>query len=305
MDKNIKIWGVRSHLAGDLVFALPVLNYLELKYPGSYKYWTIAKKCAGFAPIFFNHPLINCIRIVDEKQENFNQKDVEIVKSCDLVINITPQHKFGMPATTPESCWWNYKDVYQETFEMSGFNISEYNNMPKDLQIPRLERWFDVNTNNFGYYGYKFIGIWPFSSYGKDSKRSPSIEWWSKTIELLNKEGYSIFHFGGEKESTFYHVNGPNTNKYFCWTHLPIFEQIKMSLACETCINTNSGSGAILAAYGAKQITLLTDDAPRHFQNFLAFAPKNCYDRNINVFEKGGCNQVKTEQVLEVIKQLK
>ena len=48
---------------------LPILNYYEKKYPGSYKYWVIQKKCAQCAPLYFNHPLIDRIKITDEWDE--------------------------------------------------------------------------------------------------------------------------------------------------------------------------------------------------------------------------------------------
>ena len=54
-----RIWGFSFGVIGDLVMGLPMLNYFEKKYPGSYKYWVIEKKCADCAPIYFNHPLID------------------------------------------------------------------------------------------------------------------------------------------------------------------------------------------------------------------------------------------------------
>jgi len=170
-------------LAGDLVAALTVYNYLDLAFPGSFKYWVIAKKCSQFAPLFFNHPKIDCIRIT-ENSESLGPKDIERCNSCDVRLNVAPNHPNGIPATTPESCWWNFYDVYEETFRMSGLNEKYYNNLSKELQIPRLVQWFDVVKQP------KTIGIWPFTSYGAGSGRSPSLNWWLGFSEVLRLEGY-------------------------------------------------------------------------------------------------------------------
>ncbi len=143
MNKNFKIWGARSNLAGDMIFSLPIYSFLNQLYPDSYKYWVIAKKCSQFAPLFFNYPLIDCIRIT-ENFESLGPKDIEIFNSCDIRINVAPNHPDGIPATTPESCWWNFYDVYQETFRMAGLHEKYYNDLPEELKVPRLVQWFDA-----------------------------------------------------------------------------------------------------------------------------------------------------------------
>lgn len=294
-NKNLKCWGVRNSLAGDLIFALPILNYLELKYHNSYKYWCVAKKCAGFIPLFYNHPLIDCIRVVDNEGK-LSQEDLDIIKDCSVVLDITPQHPYGLPGTTPESCWWNFRNVYEETFLMAGFDLEEYRKMPDFLQKPKLYPWFDINKEE------NSIGIWAFSSYGSNSKRSPSFDWWYNFIKiLLENTNYNIYQFGSDKDPYLW-MNNP---RFIYLNNLPIFDQIKKSISLSINISTNSGSGAILGAYGVNQITLLTDDAPNHYQNFLAFSFLNWYDRNINLFEKGGCDNIKFEDVIKVINKLK
>lgn len=290
-SKNFKIWGVRHSLAGDMIFALPILNFLELQFTNSYKYWVIAKKCAGFTPLFYNHPLIDNIRITEEK-ESLSKTDIEIAKSCNIVINVAPQHPDGMPGTTEESCWWNYRDVYRETWRMAGLKVEYYNNLSPELQKPKLNQWFEVEREN------KIIGIWPFSSYGPNNKRSPSKKWYNKLIEdYLKKEVLKIYQFGADTDPKIH------PGIIMC-NSLPIFDQIKKSLGLDVNITTNSGSGAILGAYGVNQVTLLTDDAPNHKENLLAFAPANWKGNNINLFEMGGCDNINQEQVLESVKLL-
>lgn len=293
--KNFKIWGVRFALAGDMVFSLPILNYLELLYPNSFKYWAISPKCSQFAPIFFNHPLINQIRIT-ESSEGLGPKDVEIAESSDLIINVAPHHPDGMPGTTEKSCWWNYYTVYEESFRMADFDVKNYRQMPEELRYPRLERWFAIENYN------NTIGIWGFSSYGLN-KRSPSIEKWTEIIKNLLCKGYTIFQFGGENDP---HFDIPEFyDKIFRFNNLEIFSQIKKSLGCQVNIHTNSGIGAILGGYGAKQITLLTNDAPYHTQNLTAFAPLNYKNNNINLTSLGGFDNLAHEDVLEAINKLK
>lgn len=290
MRKNFRIWGLRGSLAGDMTMSLPILNYLEQQYPNSYKYFVIHKKCSQFASLFINHPLIDCIRITENK-ESLGAEDIEIMKQCDLAINIAPQHPDGMPATTEESCWWNKWTLTQETFRMAGFDVNEYIKMPIELQYPKLTQWFDIQKLK------NVIAIFPFSSYGVESKRSPSYEWWKRMIKLLIDNKYTVFHFGGENEPNF------GFDLYYRFCHLPIFEQIKMALGCDLIINTDSGSGWIAGSYGARQITLLTNEAPNHKENLLAFAPMNYKNNNINVFIPGGFDNLNQEVVLETIKQ--
>lgn len=296
--KNFKIFGVRHGIAGDLCFALPVLNYLELKYPNSYKYWLISKKCSQFAPLFLNHKLIDCIRITGE-YETLNSDDKQLANSCDLIINTEPQCPDGMPGTTEKSCWWNYYNCYEMAFRMAGFDVKEYREMPKELQFPVLNQWFDVKKQD------KTIGIWGFTSYGKDSTRSPSVNWWIDLVRMILKEtDYTIYQFGGEKEPDINPIDNINASRIVRHNNLPILDQYKLALGCNLNINTNSGSGIILGAYGAKQITLLTNDAPNHYKNPLAFAPLNYKDNNFNIFTANGFNNLDKDIILNEINKL-
>ena len=76
-QKQMKIWGPLSGIIGDLIMGLPMLTYFEKKYPGSYKYWGIHKKMSHATPLFYNHPLIDRIKITDKWGE-FGQYDYEL-----------------------------------------------------------------------------------------------------------------------------------------------------------------------------------------------------------------------------------
>jgi ADP-heptose:LPS heptosyltransferase len=60
----MKIWGVRSGMIGDMIMALPILNWLEQIYPHSYKYWVIGQRFSQALPLFINHPMIDKIHIL-------------------------------------------------------------------------------------------------------------------------------------------------------------------------------------------------------------------------------------------------
>ena len=64
-NKTIKIWGTAFSLIGDLIMSLPQLNYFKNQYPDSYINFIIHKKISYCAPLFFNHPLIDRIKISD------------------------------------------------------------------------------------------------------------------------------------------------------------------------------------------------------------------------------------------------
>lgn len=296
--KNFKIWGVRHGIAGDLIFALPVLNYLDIKYPDSFKYWVISKKCSQFAQLFLNHPLIDKIHILENK-ESLGQRDIELANTCNIIINTEPQCPDGMPGTTGKSCWWNYYNCYEMAFRMAGFDVEEYRKMPKELQYPVLNQWFDVEKQK------KTIAIWPFTSY-LNSPRAPSKEWWLNFVYLiLTNTDYNIYQFGGLNDPDIFHYNGRYTTltRIKKYNSLPVLDQYKLALGCDININTNSGSGIILGAYGKEQTTLLTNDAPNHFQNPLAFAPLNYKNNNTNIFVPGGFDNLPQETVIEKIKE--
>ena len=185
--KNFKIWGIRSGLIGDTIMALPVLNHLEKLYPNSYKYFSIAKKCSQAAPIYFNHPLIDRIKITDFAEQE-GETDTAIVKECDVVINTTPP-------VYESGHWFNVRGQVEECFLMAGFSKDEFDNLDKEEKKPYLNLWFDTNKKE------KTIAIWPFAGYGKWLSRAPSEQWWREIIEDLIKQGWSIAHFGWHEDT--------------------------------------------------------------------------------------------------------
>jgi ADP-heptose:LPS heptosyltransferase len=290
MEKQIKIWGVRSGMIGDMIMALPILNWLGQIYPHSYKYWAIGQRFSQALPLFINHPMIDKIHILKTAERLSDPDDIKIAQNCDVHFNITPEHPDGTPGI---NCfWWNEYNLCEETFRMAGLNIEEYKKMPKELQKPKLEKWFESNINK------KTIGIWPFAAYGKEPQRSPSLEWWENLLPEIICLGYTIHIFGHPNDPQI-KINNSYQNKLLDLRSLSFFDQIKMSLECELCINTDSGSGWVLGAYGHRQISLLSNTAPNHHKNYLAFAPINYYNNNISLFALDNCSNIKHEDIID------
>lgn len=296
MESKIKVWGVRSGMIGDMIMALPILNYIELVYPNSYKYWVIGQRFAQSAPLFINHPLIDKIHVLKSPEKLQHRDDLNEVAKCNIFINVTPEHPDGMPGI--DCFWWNHYILCEETFRMAGLKVEEFRKMPEELRKPKLEKWFmsEKRPNS--------IGLWPFAAYGKEPTRSPSKDWWNTIFPMLMDLDKKIYIFGHPNDPILY----DNNNNLPDWIedvrHLSFFDQIKLSLEMDVCVNTDSGSGWVLGAYGQKQISLITNHAPKHTENLLSFAPENWANKNINVFAEGGCDNIKHENVIDAIKKL-
>lgn len=302
MKKNFSIFGIRSGMIGDMVFALPILSYLERVYPNSYKYWVIGKRFGQAASLFLNHPLIDKIHILETPERLESENDINIANKCNIIFNVTPEHPDGPPGATQyingyscKSFWWNYFNAYQETIRMAGIDLNHFNSiLTPEERNPKLTQWFDVNKEE------NTIAIWCMAGYGTQPKRSPKKEWWDTIILQLLKD-YKIIRFGHPNEPSL-NENIEKSDRFKDLRSLSFFDQIKLSIGCEVSISTNSGSSIILGAYGAKQITLLTDDAPNHINNFEAFGPYNFNGLNKNIISKNGFDLVNIETILTAIK---
>lgn len=282
MNKNFKIWGVRSGLLGDMVMAEPLLTLLEKKYPGSFKYWQIARKCQQGEPLFRHHPLIDQI-VISDCEEGQGPKDLEIMQTCQLVLNTTPNHR--------DDLFPNFRNIYEETAHMAGFSEEDYSLLSEEEKRPKLYRWFD--TENLG---PKTIACWPVAGYAKWHSRNPSQQWYEKLFSALYADGFIIYQFGHPNDYTF----APHPQHIDC-RHLSFFDQIKKSLGTSIALATDSGSSLVLGAYSFNQISLLTNhwENPRHIRNFYAFGTNNI--NNYSFFGLGGCDNISQSDVIAKI----
>lgn len=303
--KNFKIYGMTYGIVGDLIMGLPLLNYFEKKYPGSYKYWTIQKKIAFVAPLYFNHPLIDKIEISSE-WNHLGERDLEIASQCDIYVGDIHNPKNQHPTRKD---WWNEHPVMEYRVMRHGYNYRDV--LTEEEMKPKLYKWFtpgfetrqssyskkyvnEVDNNFFS----NVISIFPFAQASPGS-RCPSANWWKEVVQKLIKAGYNVHHFGHPNEQVI--LESPN---YTCYTQLTFFDQIKLALASRLTIGTDSGSMWVIGAYQHPAIHLITNWLPNHHTNFLSLAPVN--DNCVNMFEKGGCDRISTEDVLNnVIKGAK
>jgi ADP-heptose:LPS heptosyltransferase len=295
----MKIWGMSYGLIGDLIMGLPMLTYFEKLYPNSYKYWVIEKKCAMSAPIYFNHPLIDRIRIT-ENWSGLGEEDCKIRNQCDIKTNYEEWKHSNKD-------WYNTTSCVEETANIAGIhNITSVLN--EEEMKPKLKRWFNVGFDNPSCHTYtkehssksgnefgNNIAIYPFATAGDKTGRSPSIEWWNKVINSLIDLGYSVYHYGRPTEPKLSDKEG-----YLSYVYLPYFEQLKLALASKMAIGTDSGSMWVIGAYSHQSLHLMTNWLSNHNQNFLALAPIN--DNATNLFAKGGCDKLRLVDVIDVVK---
>lgn len=296
--KNFKIWGVSYGPVGDLIMGLPLLTYFEKKYPNSYKYYVIQKRSSICAPLYINHPLIDKIKVTDN-WEGFGAEDNSIMEQCQIKTT-----SIGWKHSSKD--WHNKVSCVEETAIIAGVNdIREV--LTEEEMKPKLYRWFDVgimnpechtyskvnipNNNEF----HNNIAIYPFALGGRNG-RSPSIKWWSVLLDKLFKMGYTVYHYGRGNE--------PQISQNPCYksfTYLSYFEQVQRSLASRLAIGTDSGSMWVMGAYSHPSIHLMTNWLVDHNSNLLGLAPVN--DNATNLFEKGGCDNISIDKVVEVVKE--
>lgn len=295
----MRIFGFHSNLIGDLVMALPCLNYYEKLYPGSYKIWHIDGKCAQAAPVFFNHPLIDRIKI-SKNPESYDAEDFELMRKCEIVINTRPEHT--------DLYWYNKRSCVEETALMAGVNLDKFNDLSIKEREPSLNMWFKPGLFDSKSVGYckkdyipeltdknKIIAIKPFSGYGPGSKRSPSRLWWEILVSELIELGYTVRHFG--------FVNEPllsMSKNYQRFTHLSFFEQIKVALDSKVSVLCDDGFAWILGAYKHPSIQILCFWQDKHTENPLAFAPINAEAINLHSFTDK-CDDVPVEEVIKYV----
>jgi|TARA_R110000796_G_scaffold38726_2_gene97172 ADP-heptose:LPS heptosyltransferase len=293
MEKNsadMKIWGMSYGVLGDLIMGLPMLNYFEKKYPGSYKFWVIEKKCSVGAQLYFNHPLIDRIKITDERN-GFGRIDKQLMEKCDIIAECPPAGKRG------RHDWYNYESCVEHTAILGGIeDIKEV--LTEDEMKPKLYKWFDAGAPQVtSTYAKKAnisdiiydnnIAIWPFAG---SAHRSPSAHWWNVLIDGLILKGYTVSHYGMPWDPNLSNLKG-----YQTFPDLSYFDQVRSALASRLVIGTDSGAMWVMGAYSHPAINLLTNWLPDHKSNLLALAPVN--DNGQTFHEMGSCDNISIRQV--------
>jgi hypothetical protein len=217
------------------------------------------------------------------------------METCDLVIDLFPQQL--------EWDWFNRRGCVENTLLMAG--LSNHDRfVSSDEMYPELVKWFpDPSSTLPENHGYTFkesiigrepelrVGIFPFANYGSNERRSPSKGWWDAVC--LGLGDVEISHFGWITEPSIM-----NTKRY---THLSLFEQIKMALECDIVLGTDSGSMWVIGAYSKPAIHIMTYHMPGHCDNPYALAPMN--KSGTTFFHPDGCDRVKPGTVISEVKK--
>ena len=301
-NEQIKIWGTSYGVLGDLIMGLPLLQYFDKKYPDSYKYWVIQGKVSLCAPIYFNHPLIDRIKITDHYHD-FGENDKRLMSDCHFVCNATSNHEVRD--------WYNYRDCVTETAHLAGIK-DMHEVLSEEEMIPKLVPWFTPGFENPQTTTYskndgidnsglhRSVGIWPFAAQTIQG-RSPSPKWWNVVVENLINRGFNVIHFGKSNEP-----NLSNSAGYHRVGNMSFFQQVKAALATSITIGPDTGPMWIMGAYSHKSINLVTNYLPGHLEeNVFNITPVN---RNaVNIFSpinRGvGCNGIDILKVLETVEK--
>lgn len=259
---------------------LPVLTYLEKKFPGSYKYWVIEKKVAITAPLYLNHPLIDCIRITGE-WDGFSKEDYEIASTCEFKCTMDDWRH-------DELDWYNRRGHLEETARIAGiYDLKEW--LTEDEMIPKLVPWWKKEPSED-----MTIAIWPFAGGDAVELRSPSVEWWDILCTKIVDMGYRVMQFG---------YNNPSISLYaFSNMHLSYFEQVQKALTCKMSIGTDSGNMLVMGAYSHPTIQLMTNWLPGHTSNMMALGPSS--KKGITIFDGDSVDYISHDRVLGEIKRM-
>lgn len=285
-----KLFLGRASLVGDTIMFLPVLTFFKKLIPNSYIIFPIARKCSQAAMLYIQQKDIDKIHILEE-WESLGSNDRKLMLDCKHVTNPFPQHP-SCPGLIVgiDNFWYNYFDCVTETARMAGIHQDDFNRILSiEEQNPRLSQWFEVKKEP------KSILIHARAGYNNEQTRNPSTKYWLELVPKIKKMGYKVYHAGVESEED---IGATRI------TQLSLFEQIKVALSCDLVIGNDSGFNWTIGAFGHPMISLITNHAPQHENNLFAFAPKNCKNNNINLFAKGGCDNISQDLVLESIKQL-
>lgn len=275
----------RSGMLGDTLCALPIAKYYKKQYPDAQIIWPIGKRFSQGAPLYLNHPDIDKIFIFDGNERQESKRDLDIVNSCDIVVDPTPEH--------PDNRYPREFNIYSETFRMGGLTIDQWNTLSIEEQIPKLYRWFKPEPRPS--INSKCISLWGFASYGnKEQKRNPTKEWYLNLLNKLYQKNIDVIQFG--------HPNDPDLGCPIRFNDLDFFHQIRLSLSTDLYVGTDSGSSLIMAAYQNIPVLTVLSDHWGHTNNPYALAPKG--NDVHNFFAPGGCDNVSVDEIAEKIFEL-
>ena len=285
----MKIFAGRSNLIGDLIGSLAIPVLLKKKYPNCHITFPVAKKSKQAVRFIQNHPAIDDIILSEDEEGNiykingieYNQKVDKM--PFDLQVNCNPEHT--------SDYWFNFRDFTEENLFMAGFSLEDILLLDNQELKPFLVRDYSTVVNL-----PKTITFQTTAGYGVAADRSPSPEWWHKFFDLAKEDlpEYTFLQVGHSKD---YKIEG--LKDIF---EVPFYEQFDYILGSDLYLGLENGIGWINGAYGkVPMVNLLTNVFPGHNQNFFAWEPKHRLNKSLSIFAKGGCSNIKHEEVFACI----
>lgn len=225
----MKIIGFNQGQLGDLVLNIPVCRAVKEKYPNSKLIFSINKKYAHAAPLFFNHPLIDDFVFWDGYDNWPTEKDEELLKKINPDIFFHP-----MPKVIDHN--WIQKMHFTEIV-----CLNNGVNPPSNLETT-LVRYFDLLDKYRNCVAINPFCSSPFS--GRDIPENLCL----KIIKHIHSLGYETIQLGTKN-----HKQYPTT---YPIQNLSIFEDAKIALSCKMMITIDSGMNYIMSGYQHKVLGL-------------------------------------------------
>jgi ADP-heptose:LPS heptosyltransferase len=244
----MKIVGFNQGQIGDLVMNLVPCRAIKEKYPNSHLIFSINKKYESAAPIFYNNPLIDEIKIWDGYDNWPSEEDklwIENNKDIDLFFN-------PMPKIT-DDFWYLKRHHTEEVCRMHGLQP------PSNLKI-ELTKYFETNDIY-----HDCVAFSTFTSAGKQRDVPEDIA--NILVKYVHSLGFKTIQLGLKdhpKLSTTYGITGGS-----------IFDDVKIALSCKLLITADTGMNWILSGYQAKVLGLYSTLCYPNYAPLKNRTPKN------------------------------
>lgn len=89
---NPRIFTGRSNMLGDVLATLSFVAYLKKRWPKSTVVFAMGKSSSQASMLYQSHPLISELFITDGQEDLESERDFAMVKSCDIVFPLRPNH---------------------------------------------------------------------------------------------------------------------------------------------------------------------------------------------------------------------
>jgi ADP-heptose:LPS heptosyltransferase len=225
---EVKIIGFNQGQIGDLGYCTVAARAVKQQFPGSHLTFSINKRYASAAPLFYFHPYIDEVKIWDGYDNWPTAEDEEYIKRNKFDLFFHP-----MPKNTSDF-WYLHHTHAQEMCLMNRINP------PEDLSIC-LNQYFKFLPQYEDY-----VAFTCFSS-GKEVRDIP-VDYANKVVQLVKSLGYKTIQLGLDTHPKL------DTDKPV--ERRSIFEDVIIARSCRMLITADTGMNVLLAGYMHKVLGL-------------------------------------------------